>query len=501
MMTLPRTVESLLIRGISLQNHSKYRWKGDGRRLAMNHALEEKVHESTAAIAVAPTEGSPPQSKLLRPPPKFEPTPYQYLEELTVRIENLTNLGEGVARHGDSGWVVMVPHVIPGELVKCKVFRNHGSYSEATLTEVLEPSPHRVDPECPLFGLCGGCQYQHMSVKTQREWKRQQVVDVLMRIAGISGPEVEVQPTLGTEHTYGYRSKLTPHYDTPVKGEVRAIGFQRVKFPTVFHGMDPGEVAMHKVVDVPRCLIATPGINEALPGARAEALERVREAFSSGGGKRAGRRGSTLLFRETEEGTGTDPNAEVSARVNGLLFKFKAGEFFQNNPFVLPLMVDYVVSQARKGGTRYLIDAYCGGGLFCLSASPSFEKCAGIEISTNAVEGATRNAALNGIGNCLFLAGTASNIFANVSFNPRETVIIIDPPSRKGCDNMFLEQLFKFRPTRLVYVSCDPATQARDTKEIVSNGYRPVDIQPFDLFPQTRHIENVITFEDAQEHL
>ncbi|CAB1099081.1 unnamed protein product [Ectocarpus sp. CCAP 1310/34] len=176
----------------------------------------------------------------------------------------------------------------------------------------------------------------------------------------------------------------------------------------------------------------------------------------------------------------------------------KAGEFFQNNPYVLPHMVDYVVARAKEGGAKNLIDAYCGGGLFCLSASTSFEKCAGIEISPMAVDCATRNAATNDISNCLFLAGTASNIFANVSFTPSETVVIVDPP-RKGCDQLFLGQLFKFRPTRLVYVSCDPATQARDAKEITANGYEAVDIQPFDLFPQTRHIENVITFQDTRK--
>ncbi|CAN0367769.1 unnamed protein product, partial [Hapterophycus canaliculatus] len=123
-------------------------------------------------------------------------------------------------------------------------------------------------------------------------------------------------------------------------------------------------------------------------------------------------------------------------------------------------------------GAKNLIDAYCGGGLFCLSASTSFEKCAGIEISPMAVDCATRNAVANGISNCLFLAGTASNIFANVtSFAPSETVVIVDPPRQvdspharhaSSCDELFLGQLFKFRPDRLVYVSCDPATQVRD---------------------------------------
>lgn len=438
-----------------------------------------------------------PANKLLYAPPKFTPIPYEYLQELTVRVESLTNLGEGIAREGETNWVVMVPHVIPGELVKCKVFRNHANYSEATLVEVVEASPDRVEPECPLFGLCGGCQYQHMSVSVQREWKRQQVVDCLTRIGGMVDPEVK--QTFGTDETYGYRSKLTPHYDTPYKGRVREIGFQKVKFPTVFHGIDLANVNPSKVVDVERCHIATDGINVALPPAREAARKRVDDAFSSGQGKRVGKRGATLLFRETtEQGTVTDNTADVSERVDGMVFNFKAGEFFQNNPYVLPHMVDYVVSRAKEGGAKNLIDAYCGGGLFCLSASTSFEQCAGIEISALAVDCATRNAAHNGIDNCLFLAGTASNIFANVSFQPSETVIIVDPP-RKGCDDLFLGQLFKFRPNRLVYVSCDPSTQARDAKEIMANGYEAVDIQPFDLFPQTRHIENIITFQDTRK--
>ncbi|CAN0237168.1 unnamed protein product [Ectocarpus sp. 6 AP-2014] len=447
--------------------------------------------------AVAEVAEKTPANKLLYAPPKFTPTPYEYLEELTVRIESLTNLGEGIAREGETGWVVMVPHVIPGELVKCKVFRNHANYSEATLVSVEEPSPDRVEPNCPLFGMCGGCQYQHMSVSMQRDWKKQQVMDCLTRIGGMVDPAVK--DTLGTDETYGYRSKLTPHYDAPYQGRVREIGFKKVKFPTIYHGVDLGNVNPSKVVDVERCPLATEGINEALPPARQEARERVQAAFDSGDGKRVGKRGATLLFRETtEEGTVTDNNAHVSERVGGMVFNFKAGEFFQNNPYVLPHMVDYVVARAKEGGAKNLIDAYCGGGLFCLSASTSFEKCAGIEISPMAVDCATRNAAANDISNCLFLAGTASNIFANVSFTPSETVVIVDPP-RKGCDQLFLGQLFKFRPTRLVYVSCDPATQARDAKEIMANGYEAVDIQPFDLFPQTRHIENVITFQDTRK--
>jgi predicted RNA-binding protein with TRAM domain len=124
--------------------------------------------KASSSLKTVPREG-----KLLRPAPKFTPDPFQYLEELELRIERLTNMGDGVARL--DGWVIMVPHTIPGELVRARVHRNHKNYSEATLVSVVEPSPERTQPQCKLFGLCGGCQYQHMSIKAQREWKREQV--------------------------------------------------------------------------------------------------------------------------------------------------------------------------------------------------------------------------------------------------------------------------------------------------------------------------------------
>ena len=244
----------------------------------------------------------------------------------------------------------------------------------------------------------------------------------------------------------------------------------------------------------------------------------------------------------------TDPDECVFERVGHLTFKFKAGEFFQNNPFVLPKLVDHVVTQARapltaasggesgRGAQREqpgqpglrratrLIDTYCGGGLFCLSAARHFERCAGIEISKRNVVSARGNAELNGVANCRFLEGSAEDIFAAVekedartasrqvakgkqeqqsggsdsspssAFNPSSTVVVVDPP-RRGCSPEFLEQLVAFRPARVVYVSCDPATQARDAKELVRCGYAVRDVTPFDLFPQTRHIENVMTFD------
>ncbi|KAG5175641.1 RNA methyltransferase, TrmA family [Tribonema minus] len=417
--------------------------------------------------------------------------PFEYLQELELRIESLTNLGDGVARvtvDGVAGWVVMVGRVVPGELVKAKVYRNHNNYSEATLTEVLEPSPDRVTPQCALFGMCGGCQYQHMAVGAQREWKRQQVVDVLERIGGLRG--VAVNAAVGSEHAYGYRSKITPHYEAPLRkapGDVRSIGFQRLPFPTLFHDIDIETVDTQKILDVPQCPIAA---------ARARVRDAAAAAFAAGRA-RFKSKGATLLLRHVKEGVVYDNKELVTEEVSGLTFKFTAGEFFQNNPYVLPSMVEHVLARARgDGDVKFLIDAYCGGGLFALCASRHFDACAGVEVSPAAVECATRNAQLNGIENCTFLQGTASAIFdsAQQLFDALSTAVIVDPP-RKGCDEVFLAQLFAFAPRRVVYVSCDPATQARDAKDIVAAGYEITDVTPFDLFPQTRHIENVITFE------
>ena len=177
-----------------------------------------------------------------------------------------------------------------------------------------------------------------------------------------------------------------------------------------------------------------------------------------------------------------------------MTFQFKAGEFFQNNPFILPEMVDYVTTTAAASGARYLVDAYCGVGLFTLSAAKLFDQVVGVEISQASVLWAQANARIGGIDNARFLIGKAEAIFRDLKFPPAETAMIIDPP-RKGCDENFRRQLLEYRPQRLVYVSCDPATQARDLEYCIGGGYRISRIQPFDLFPHTRHIENIVSLD------
>lgn len=399
-------------------------------------------------------------------PKNFVAEPFEYHQELELKIDSLTNLGMGVARV--DGWVVMVPYVIPGERVKARIFRNFQNYSDADLIEILEPSPDRIDPKCPLYQQCGGCQYQHIQYKRQLAEKTRHVEELMQKLGEIDHP---VEMAHGSPQVYHYRSKITPHYNRPEKDGGQPIGFLQ-------YGR------RNQIVDVEQCPIATEAINAALPGARDEA----RRA----GGKKRRQRGGTLLMRDVIEGVVTDPQEIVSERVGEVTFQFKAGEFFQNNPFILPDMVEHVATEAVAEGARYLVDAYCGVGLFALSTAKNFEQVAGVEISEPAVRWAQANARISNVNNARFVIGKAEAIFNGLKFPAEETAMVIDPP-RKGCDESFRRQLLAYRPQRLVYVSCDPATQARDLKDFIAGGYKITRILPFDLFPHTRHIENVVS--------
>lgn len=422
---------------------------------------------------------------------KFNDQPFPYHHELELEIATLTNHGVGLGRVAlpdqpaeadgvegrPSGWVVMVPFTLPGERVKVRIYRNHKNYSEADLVSVLTPSPQRVDPRCPLFGRCGGCQYQHLGYSEQLVWKQRQVGELLQHMAGLEFP---VAPVIASPREYGYRSKITPHFNPPRPG---STGPQPIGF------LKPG--SRFDLIDVPRCEIATPEINEKLASVRAETQVKL----AAGEYERA----ATILLRHAREGVITDYHAIITEEVAQddrppLKLRFMARDFFQNNPFILPAFTRYVREQAAASGARFLVDAYCGSGLFALSAASAFERVAGVELSESSIVFARQNAEANGIANTRFLAGDASAIFAGLDFPAPDTAVIIDPP-RKGCDESFLNQLFQYGPRAVVYVSCDPATQMRDLGHFKAAGYRLTAVQPFDLFPQTRHLECVITLQ------
>jgi 23S rRNA (uracil1939-C5)-methyltransferase/tRNA (uracil-5-)-methyltransferase len=351
---------------------------------------------------------------------------------------------------------------------------------------------------------------------------------------------------MGTDEIYEYRNKLTPHYEAPIRVggdrdtdgdgnveryELQAIGFQ--------------QITTKRLVDVEECPIATPAINDVYKQTRAKLHQQAFEGVLNNKKRRKKHRrsrhkvelGATLLFRQADddETTGepvvvTDHSQYMTTTVKGIKFRYLAGNFFQNNDYVVPLMVDGVINAALQpvaastaaaaasdgndtgttdNAIRYLIDCYCGSGLFALCASSKVNLCVGIEVNEKAAEEATDNANRNNIKNCQFVAASAEAIFTSPpaltvpgyesmkiqDFPREETCVVLDPP-RKGCSGTFLEQLFAYSPQRIVYMSCGPATQARDAKGIVEvGGYTITSIQPYDLFPMTKHVESLIVFE------
>lgn len=388
---------------------------------------------------------------------------------LDLTIENITNDGAGVARH--HGIVVFVPFTLIGEKIRARIVQVHKHYAEGKIESLLLTSQDRVDPVCRYFTRCGGCQYQHIRYETQLIYKRAQITELLQKMAGITNAQDYINPTVPSPKIYGYRTKLTPHFNKPKKprpgAPVPALGF-----------LEKG--SRHQVVDIERCEIATEKINQALREQRS-LFKKEWQRY---------KRGGTLLIREANEGILTQPHATATQTVAGTTIRFAAGDFFQNNASILEAFVRYVIQEAK--GPENLVDAYCGSGLFSLCAAPHFKQIYGIEITPIAVARAQENIRINGYRHIHIIAGDAASIFSNLKIKGENSTLIIDPP-RRGCNQAFLEQCAAYAPQRIIYVSCYPSTQIRDLNQLLPLGYELQKITPFDLFPQTKHVETVMT--------
>ncbi len=364
-------------------------------------------------------------------------------ERHVVRVLDLAFGGEGVARV--HGFVVFVPFVIPGEEVEVEITEVKRSFSRARLLRVIRPSPHRVKPRCRHFGRCGGCQYQHVDYPQQLEVKRKQVADLLERIGGF--PRGVVDPVMPCPRPYGYRSRI----------EIRSQWNQRErKLDVGFIGWDGG-----RVVDIAECAIAQPELNEQ--------IRRVRSAPP-------GREGVRLTLRVAPEGWEVPPES-----------------FFQNNPFLLPELVETARTFLREAGSRHLVDAHCGVGLFALELASDVDRYVGIESERQAFEAARRNARSRGRCNGEFLWGRTENRLSEAlgRLPAGPATVLLDPP-RTGCSRESLEQLRKIRPAQVIHVSCHPATLARDLSVLCADGvFRLRKLIPLDMFPHTRHVECV----------
>ncbi|KAK4063236.1 uncharacterized protein Triagg1_9621 [Trichoderma aggressivum f. europaeum] len=454
--------------------------------------------------------------------------------ETEVEVLELSSTGDGLAMRAGSNQVYVVPFTVPGDVAKVKVFRHlrRENQTVADFISIIKPSPLRDDAriQCKYFGTCGGCQFQMLDYAEQLRRKRRIVDKAFRNFANLPAELVPaVLDTVGSPLQYGYRTKLTPHFDGPP-------GFRphkRNKGPKPQFDSCPDigfmRKGQRKVMDIEDCPIGTDVVRLGMKRER----ERMQREFGEY------QRGATILLRENTQRHPVDASGDDAAPAADSLapctvrndsefgidiktcetdskattheyirdhhFTNPAGSFFQNNNSILPIFTDYIKqhvlpsssSSSSSSDIKYLIDAYSGSGLFTITLASVFQHSTGIDIAADSIASARQNAALNGLGEdrCKFIAADARELFKSVAYHPDHTTVILDPP-RKGCDADFLGQLRRFGPRRVVYVSCNVHTQARDVGVLVrgegeGKRYEIESLRGFDFFPQTGHVEGV----------
>ena len=364
-------------------------------------------------------------------------------QRMRLVITDVAFGGEGVGRADQ--FVVFVPFVIPGEEAEVEIIEVKKQFARAKLLRVERPSPHRVVPPCPHFEVCGGCQYQHIDYATQLELKQKQIADLFERVGGFSS--AVVAPVIPCPRPYGYRNRLMIRSQWDKTRQRLNIGFLRAD--------------SRLVVDLEECLIAEPALNEQIRHVRAHPPPKG---------------GLKVVVRIAPEG-----------------WDVPRDSFFQNNFFQLPTLVETVRQRLRASGVRFLVDAHCGVGFFAIETADLMEAFVGVEIDQQAIRAARRNAAARGIRNGEFIEGRAELLFPEIlrRLDAAASAILIDPP-RIGCPAPGLEALREIRPAQVIYVSCHPATLARDLNVLCRDDvFELKSVTPLDMFPQTQHVECV----------
>ncbi|OIJ18668.1 23S rRNA (uracil-5-)-methyltransferase RumA [Anaerobacillus alkalidiazotrophicus] len=439
-------------------------------------------------------------------------------EIVEVIIEDLTHEGAGVAKI--DGYALFIPKALPGERARVKVIKVNKGYGFGKLIEVIEKSDERIDDiPCPIFQNCGGCQLQHLSYEGQLKQKQKQVRDVLERIGKIT--DVTVHPTLGMSEPWRYRNKAQVPFADREGGLV--AGFYQER--------------SHEIIDMNACLIQHEENDKVV-----QAVKEVASKFGVRGYDEKSHKGTlrhvvarygvntgqlmvVLVTRSKELPNKTNLIEEIREKlpnvtsivqnintkrtnvifgdqtvvlwgedyiydmIGDVKFAISARSFYQVNPEQTKVLYDKALDYAELNGSETVIDAYCGIGTISLFLAQKAKHVYGVEIVPEAIDDAKRNAKLNGMTNVDFAVGGAEKVIPWwYTQGIRADTIVVDPP-RKGCDDALLDTIIKMKPKRVVYVSCNPATLARDLRVLEDGGYKTVEVQPVDMFPHTTHVE------------
>lgn len=441
-------------------------------------------------------------------------------EQYVVEIVDMNHDGEGVGRV--NGFTLFVRGALPGERVRVKVLKVKKHFGYAKMLELVEASPERVNAPCPIFHQCGGCQLQHLAYDAQLHWKRRLVEENLQRIGKLD--DVNVLPAIGMDEPWRYRNKSQVPIGTDREGGLIAGFFAR---------------ASHRIIDMDACLIQHEHADAIIRLVKESAQSFgivpydeekhtgflrhvvVKIGFHTGelmvvlvtNGKRIPRKEEWIQhIRDNVPGLASLCQNINTSRTNVIFgedtkvlwgrdviydtigdvkFAISPRSFFQVNPVQTRILYDKALEFAQLTGEETVVDAYCGIGTISLFLAKQARKVYGVEIVPDAIEDARRNAELNGFRNVEFAVGKAEEIIpAWKEQGIRPDVIVVDPP-RKGCDEALLATIIAMQPQRVVYVSCNPSTLARDLRVLEDGGFRTQQVQPVDMFPHTVHVEAV----------
>jgi len=379
-------------------------------------------------------------------------------ESIRVEIERILPGGVGLAHAG--GKTVLVSLAAPGDELRVQVEREQGNVLFASVVEVLAPSPVRIEPPCPYFGRCGGCDFQQLTYEAQLAAKADIIADCLQRITRMDHvPHITVHPS---PNNWRYRVRATWQIDQAK----REIGYY--------------ERGSRRVCDVAECAVLLPELQETLARVRStDWLEFPPE------------------LKHLDVVTGEDDVSlappfgefetnELSLRVGSEVYQYNAQAFFQINPALLPQLMEFALSDA---GGETALDLYCGVGLFTLPLARRFARVVGVEGNSVATRFARRNLQQAGLTNARVVTASVAEWMRSKS--GEVDFVLLDPP-RAGAESAVIKGMLELHPQRISYVSCDPATLARDLKKLIAGGYAIESVAGFDLFPQTHHVETVV---------
>ncbi|PKM49157.1 MAG: 23S rRNA (uracil(1939)-C(5))-methyltransferase RlmD [Firmicutes bacterium HGW-Firmicutes-7] len=441
----------------------------------------------------------------------------------SMQIEDLNVDGDGVGKI--DGYTLFVPGAVPGDRVYVKIVKTNKNYGYARIEEIIAPSQDRCTPSCNVASKCGGCQLQHIKYNAQLEFKKNKVEQTLKRIGGFE--DIKVLPTIGMENPDFYRNKAQYPVGEDVHGNIQ-IGF----YANRSHRIVPIETCKiqneknDQVIEAVRNYMVDNGVKAYIEETHKGLIRHIVTRYSKHknvlqvtlviNGRNIPKQ-EELIKRLTKlewiEGILLNINCEKTNVILGketkviygkrhiidtigdVMYRISPTSFYQVNPVQTEKLYQTALNYAQLTGEEIVWDAYCGIGTIALYLANKAKHVYGVEIVPEAIEDARYNMELNKIENAEFFVGEAEEVIEKkYQEGIIADVIVVDPP-RKGCDQKLLDTMINMKPKRVVYVSCDPATLARDVKVLAEGGYEIVEVQPVDMFPHTVHVETIVKLE------